>query len=114
MSKRKKDKRSGWFNPQAAEGHFSYLDNPYRSIAELSYLIDEVKEKVEKISAPTLVIHSKDDEYVLPYNAEFIFEKLTIKEKELMYIEKAGHVITRDGDKEKVFNKISAFIEKYS
>lgn len=111
---RKKASRSGWFTPKAAEGHISYPRNPYRSIVELSYLIDEVKEKVDKISAPTLVIHSKDDKYVLPQNAKMIFEKLTTKEKELIYIEKAGHVITRDGDKEFVFNKIAEFIKKYS
>ncbi len=111
---RKKASGSGWFTPEAAIGHISYPRNPYRSIVELSYLIDEVNHQIKMIKAPTLVIHSKDDKYVLPYNAELIFNKLTCEEKELMFIEDAGHVITRDGDKEIVFNKIVEFIKKFS
>ncbi len=102
----------GWFTPEAKEGHISYSANPIRSVVELSYLVDQVKGNLDKISAPTLVIHSKDDVYVPANSAEEIFKRLINSEKELLYIEKAGHVITRDGNIEFVFNKVAEFIQK--
>ncbi|MBT3240377.1 MAG: alpha/beta fold hydrolase [Chloroflexi bacterium] len=103
----------GWFTPEAKEGHISYSANPIRSVVELSYLVDEVKNNLGKISVPTLLIHSKDDAYVPIRNSERILKMLTTKDKELVKIEKAGHVITRDGDKEFVFNKVAEFIQKH-
>lgn len=107
---KKKEIRSGWFKPEAREGHISYAHNPTRSSLELLKMLEAARKAMPQITAPVLVIHSRDDEYVLPYNADLIYAQLEKAPKELLYIEKAGHVVTRDGDIDRLFDKIEKFI----
>jgi carboxylesterase len=73
-----------------------------------------MQKALPKIDIPALVIHSEDDEYVLPENAQPLFDAIGSQEKELVWVDKTCHVITRDGDMMRVFESVKAFIAKYS
>lgn len=103
-----------WFHPERLSERISYDVNPTRSGAELIKLLQILRIQISKISAPTLIIHSIDDDYVVPENSEMIFNELTTKDKELFYIEESSHVITEDGDFDVLFPKIYDFIKKIS
>jgi carboxylesterase len=99
-----------WFNPELAQDHLSYERNPTRPAYELHLLLTKMRESLPRISAPALVIHSKDDDYVLEDHAHPLFEAIGSQEKELIEVDKASHVITRDGDTSRVFEPILAFL----
>lgn len=101
-----------WFNPELAKDHLSYERNPTQSAYELNLLLAEMRKELPRISAPALVIHSKDDNYVLEDHARPLFAAIGSQEKEFIQVDKTSHVITRDGDTTRVFNPILAFLKK--
>jgi carboxylesterase len=65
------------------------------------------------VRVPVLLIHSRDDNYVLPENLEWIDAALanaSVKEK--LYITGSGHVVTRDAAREQVFQSVVEFIQR--
>jgi len=104
---------SSWFDKEAWKDHVSYQDNPIRSAAELKKLILEMRDALPKINVPVLLIHSKDDPYVLPDNVENIYDGLVnASDKTKLYITGSGHVVTRDAARHQVFESALAFIQR--
>lgn len=104
---------SGWFDKVAYQEHISYPRNPVRSAAELKELILEMRLALPKIDAPVLLIHSQDEKTILPDNLEYIYEHLThTSDKTKLYITGSGHVISRDANREQVFQAALTFIQR--
>lgn len=104
--------KGGWFNPEKEKDYVAYKYNPVRPAWELTLLLRQLQEILPNIKTPSLIIHSKDDDYVLPYQAELLYKHLGSDHKQLIWVEKAGHIITRDGDTSKVFQPIGDFVER--
>jgi carboxylesterase len=112
---RKQRKDEGfWFTLGLAENHISYSHNPVRPAYELAMLIKKLQDSLPDVQVPALVIHSKDDDYVLPEHAELIYQHLGTQQKELIWVDQCNHVISRDGDTSRVFKPISEFIQTHS
>jgi len=104
---------SGWFDKNAYQGHISYPRNPVRSTAELKKLILEMRTVLPNVNVPVLLMHSKDDSYVLPENMEHIYAGLVnAQDKTKLYITGSGHVVTRDAVREQVFQSTVEFIQR--
>jgi carboxylesterase len=113
MPKLKSSSESGWFDQEARKGHISYSQNPVRSIGELNKLIAEMRTALTRVKVPVLLIHSKDDKYVLPENMELIYRELiNTHDKSKLYLINSGHVLTRDAAREQVFKAVSEFITR--
>lgn len=100
-----------WVNKDAAKGHISYRANPLRSALELRKLISQMRKAIPEIKIPTLVMHSRKDNYVKPEHAEILFNLLETDDKEMFWVNDSDHVITRDGNPQVVFEKINNFIK---
>lgn len=112
---RQQGKNEGnWFTPGLASDHISYSHNPVRPGYELALLLQKLQVSLPNVQVPALVIHSRDDDYVDPENANLIYEHLGSQKKELIWADHANHVITRDGDTSRVFQPIAKFIETNS
>ena len=72
------------------------------------------KELLQKITIPCLVLQSKIEHTVNPKSAQYIYEHLaTAKEKkELVWLEKSGHILTLDCEHIMVFKAIADFFER--
>jgi carboxylesterase len=104
---------SGWFDRTAYQDHVSYSQNPIRSVAELKKLILEMRAALPKVNVPVLLMHSRDDTYVLPENIEWIYDGLTnASDKTKLYITGSGHVLPRDASREQVFKSAIDFIQR--
>jgi len=103
---------ASWFDKAAYAEHFSYPQNPVRSAAEFQLLLDEMRVALPKVDVPVLLIHSKNDTYVLPENMEPIYARLGTSDKTKLYVTEAGHVVTRDAARDQVFEAASAFIQR--
>jgi carboxylesterase len=110
---RTQEKNEGnWFNPELADDHISYERNPTRPAYELNLLLAEMRAALPQINIPALVIHSKDDNYVLEDHAIPLFEAIGTPDKEFLEVDQTSHVITRDGDTSRVFEPILAFLKR--
>ena len=104
---------AGWFDKDAWQGHVSYPQNPVRSIGQLNKLLTEMRAALPELRVPVLLIHSQDDDYVLPGNMELIFTDLiNTTDKTKIYISGSGHVITRDAARQQVFAHVLEFIQR--
>lgn len=112
MPKGKQIPGAGWFDSEAWKDHVSYPENPVRSIGELNRLLHELRGALPEVHVPTLLIHSRDDGYVLPENAEKIFNALGTRDKELVWVTGSGHVVTRDAARHQVFDNALKFIHR--
>jgi carboxylesterase len=104
---------SGWFDQDAWKDHISYPQNPVRSIGQLNRLLIAMRAALPEVRVPVLLIHSKDDRYVLPDNLESIYTNLhNASEKTKLYITGSGHVLVRDAVRLQVFQSVLEFIQR--
>jgi carboxylesterase len=111
--KSKEKPGSSWFDKCAYKDHISYPRNPVRSIAELKKLILAMRAALPSINVPVLLMHSKDDAYVLPENMERIDARLiNVLDKTKLYVTGSSHVLTRDAAREQIFQSVLEFIQR--
>ena len=103
---------AGWFDQESWKDHVSYPQNPVRSLGQLNRLLAEMRAALPKVNVPVLLIHSKDDGYVLPENLENIYASLGASDKTKIYITGSGHVVTRDAARNQVFEAAYEFIRR--
>ena len=66
-----------------------------------------------KVDVPVLLMHSKDEKYILPDNMEEIYQatgKYVRQDK--IYMTGSGHVLPRDASREQVFTSALEFIQR--
>lgn len=115
MPKSKEAPGAGWFDQEAWKDHVSYPQNPVLSIGELDKLLHEMRAALPNVNVPVLLIHSKNDKYVLPENIDLIEAALVnASDKIKLYITGSGHVVTRDAAREQVFESVVEFIQRIS
>ena len=113
MPKTKDPPGSSWFDKEAYKEQVSYPQNPIRSIAELKLLLGEMRSALPLVNKPVLLIHSRDDTYVLPENMEKIHAGLVnTTDKTKAYITGSSHVVTRDAARQQVFEMAREFIRR--
>jgi carboxylesterase len=104
---------NGWFDQSAYKDHISYPRNPVRSAAELKLLILQMRERLPAVRVPVLLMHSRDDRYVLPKNMERIYSDLTgTSDKTKLSITGSGHVLPRDAARQQVFQSVLEFVQR--
>ena len=103
---------SGWFDQAAYAQHVSYPMNPVRSAVELKLLIEEMHSALPKITAPVLLIHSRNDDYVVKDSMEQIYNHLGCSDKQMLWVEGGGHVITEEPTRTTVFKAAADFIQR--
>lgn len=90
----------------------AYDRMPTKPLTSLFALVKTCKkELVSKITAPCLVLQSKIEHTVDPKSAQYIYDHLGSKkeEKQLVWFEKSGHILTLDCEHERVFKLIGDF-----
>ena len=113
MPKTDEEPGAGWFDKEAFKSNVSYPQNPVFSIGELNKLLGEMRTVLPEIEVPVLLMHSKDDKYVLPGNMELIYDDLKkASDKTKLYITGSGHVVTRDAARRQVFESALEFIQR--
>jgi len=111
--KSKETPGASWFDKAAYAEHISYPQNPLRSVVELKLLLNEMQAALPEVRKPVLLIHSKDDPYVLPENMEKIYAGLVnASDKTKLYVTGSGHVVTRDAARHQVFEAARDFIKR--
>src|SRR2546423_265829 len=84
-----------------------------RILNELSKVVRLARKALPRVTAPTLVILSREDPRVAPAIAEFALKKLGARDKKLVWTQGAGHIITVDYGRERVFNEVESWLRTY-
>ena len=113
MPKSKLTPGSGWVDQEARKENVSYPQNPVRAVGELNKLLTRMRAALPYVKVPVLLIHSKDDQYVLPENLEHIYQDLVgIQDKTKFYVTNSGHVVIRDASRPQAFKAVREFIDR--
>jgi carboxylesterase len=107
---------SDWFDKQAEQLHSCYEITPLREVAELRDVLAEMVIGLPEVIVPVKLIYSKDDQTVRPESrhAELIYDRLGSRNKQMVWIEKSGHNLTRDLQRDTVFKHVADFIAEVS
>lgn len=73
-------------------------------------LTTNVKKNLPKIKNPVLILQSTWDNRAAPPSGKYIYERVASTEKELIWLNNSGHVITLDYDKEIVLREVLDFV----
>jgi carboxylesterase len=97
-------------DPEGMKKRIAYPWLAFPQLRSTIRLIQEVKEELGRIANPILIIQSKLDGTVSPCGARFLFDKIGSKDKTLDWLEKSGHIITDDYEREKVKKSVVDFL----
>ena len=114
MPKGKGEPGHGWFDKEVWKQHVAYPENPVRSIAELNALLAVMRLSLPAVKVPVLLIHSRNDEYVVKGSMDDIFDALGSTDKQKLWVEGGGHVITEEPTRQIVFQAAAEFVKRVS
>jgi carboxylesterase len=102
-----------WHEPEAAAGHVTYPVYPTRPAVEVRDLVREVRRLLPQVQVPLLVIQARGDKAVSPDSMAIILKNVASTDKESLWLEDSGHVITRDRQRDVVCTATAAFVNNY-
>ena len=97
-------------DPMEREKNLAYGAVTGRTIFELSRVVKRARQALPKVTAPTLVILSKEDPRVASSVGDFTLNTLGARDKKLVWTEGAGHIITVDYGRERVFSEVERWL----
>jgi carboxylesterase len=84
-----------------------------RLLFELSRVVRRVQVSLPRVRVPTLVIHGLNDERIPPDAAAREYARLGATEKELVWMESGGHVLTVDYGRDRVIELIIDWLARH-
>ena len=112
MAKGKGAPDEGWFDKEAFKQHVAYPKYVVRSAVELKQLLDVMHLSLPEIIVPTLLIYSRDDDNIIQGGMDVIYEALGTTDKQKLWVEGGGHVITEEPTREVVFKAVGEFVQR--
>lgn len=103
-----------WYDWEAQKQYLSYRVFPVRASAELWEMLAYIEPHLPKVTAPTLLVHSRDDQFITPDQAEHLYAHIGAPNKRLFWVERSGHNVPMDAERERVFATIEGFISELS
>jgi carboxylesterase len=82
------------------------------AIQEAERMIKMVKQTMQHVTAPAIIIHAEEDDVASPRNARYVAEHLGSTKIESVMLHNSYHMITVDNDRELVAGKTIAFFNE--
>ncbi|PWI57871.1 alpha/beta hydrolase [Sulfoacidibacillus thermotolerans] len=89
-----------------------YDETPVRALKSLNRFIRVVRDELHEIHVPVLVQQAKKDLTVRPESAQYIYDHIRSKHKELKWYEHSGHMLPIDTDRKEVWADALSFISQ--
>lgn len=97
---------------RSEEAYYRYPVMPLKSVQSLMRLIESVREKLPMLDKPILILQSKKEHTVDPKSAQIIYDEVGSKNKKLYWLERSGHSIMTDKEREFVFREVILFFNQ--
>jgi len=75
--------------------------------------MSRARKALPEVTAPTLIVQSREDPRISPEIAESALQSLGAREKRLVWTEGAGHIITVDFGRERVFTEVENWLRAH-
>jgi carboxylesterase len=82
-------------------------------LRELLRVVDAAQAALPRLATPTLVVHTRQDNRVPVEAAEREFAKLRAPERELVWLEDCGHLVTVDREHGEVSRRVTTFLARH-
>ncbi len=101
-------------DPEALAQHADYERFPTHAVAQLHSLMVHTRRRLEQIDVPLLLIFARHDRVVSLDALDFIWPRVRSTDKERLILERGGHIVTEDYDKELAFAAIERFVQRHA
>jgi len=101
-------------DPIALAEHADYDLFPTRAVAELNAVMRHTRRRLNQIAVPLLLIFARHDRVVSLDTLEVVWSRVASADKQQLILERGGHIITEDYDKDLAFAAIEQFLQKHS
>ena len=92
----------------------SYRWTPMRPVESLLLFLPHLRAELPHITAPALIMNSIHDHVVPARDGRDIYRRIGSREKHLVTFHHSYHVVMKDHDREEVFAKTLAFIQRHA
>jgi carboxylesterase len=99
-------------DPIALAEHADYELFPTRAVAQLHSLMLRTRRRLKQIDVPLLLIFARHDQVVSLDALDFIWPRVSSTDKEYLILERGGHIVTEDYDKETAFEAVEHFLQQ--
>jgi carboxylesterase len=103
--------REGGFHDTERARKYGYPYFPLSLLHQLSLLVRHITPRLGRIRVPVQVIQALEDDMTSIRNAQYIFDAVGSRMKELAVFGESYHVIPADRERETVAAKIAAFFD---
>jgi len=100
-------------DPIEREKNLAYGAVTGRALYELSKVVRKARKALPTVTAPTLVILSREDPRVATAVADIAMKEIGAHDKKLALTEGAGHIITVDYGHERVFSEVEKWVRMH-
>ena len=97
-------------DPIEREKNLSYGQVTGRTLRELARVVRRARRALPSVAVPTLIIQSREDPRVSPAVAEYALERIGANEKQIVWTSGAGHIITVDYGRERLFGEAERWL----
>lgn len=89
----------------------SLMENSAAMFKQLGSFLTDVKNHIDMIYTPTMVVQASKDEMINKESATYIYDHVESDEKTIKWYAESGHVITMDKEKDQLHEDIYQFLE---
>ena len=100
-------------DPLEAARNLAYGFATPRLVFELRRVVDRARGAAPRVSVPTLVVQSRQDNRIPPDAAERAFSLFRVPDRRLLWTEGNGHIITVDYGRQVVFAAVADWLETH-
>ena len=101
-------------DPIEREKSLAYGSVTGSALYQLLKVVRRARKSLPDVKAPTLLIQSREDPRCTPEGAERAMKLLGAREKKLVWTEGAGHVITVDYGRERVYTEVKNWLDAHT
>lgn len=83
---------------------------PTLAVQQFFNLMKEMDPLLPRITAPVLLVHSRADDFIPPENMLYVHSRLTSAPREMFWLERSEHVVTRSGEMNVLLARLREFI----
>jgi carboxylesterase len=101
-------------DPMEREKNLAYGQVTGRVLYQLLKIVRLARKALPAVRVPTLIVQSREDPRISPHVAEFAMKSIGAADTRLVWTEGAGHIITVDYGRERVFDEVEGWLSVHA
>lgn len=99
-------------NPLFVRYKEKLIATPWTAAFEFRKLVNEVRPRLPSVQVPVLIAQGEEDGIVPPKSAQYVYETIGSKEKQLLFLPSSRHHVCHGPDRQTLFLHIEAFLKE--